>query len=207
MIAFIEGKVCDKQIGYLILLNQGIGYKLFYDPKYANRMPAIGEEARIYTYLNVREDEMSLYAFPDYEAKQLFELLITVSGIGPKMASGLVASISPADFALAILSSDIKQLTTVKGIGKKTAERMILELKDKIAKEVPQEEALVLAQKSQLSPASQDSISEARAALQVLGYSSGEADKAISQVIQESPQMELEVNEIIRKSLKYLAVI
>lgn len=209
MIAFLTGKVCYKHEDYLILDNQGVGYQINFDSLYAGKMPALGEEARIYTYLHVREDDLSLYGFADNEDKQLFELLLRVSGIGPRLASTLVASLSPTEFALAIMGADIKRLTGVKGVGKKTAERMILELKDKIAKDMAPsaEERESIFSAGAGAGEGLSALKEALAALQVLGYSRREAEQALDQVAKESDAQSLEVNGLIKQALKHLAQI
>lgn len=206
MIAFIEGKVVEKNPDHLILVNQGLGYRLNYDPLYASRMPSLGEEARIYTYLYVREDDLSLYAFPVAEEKQLFELLITVSGIGAKLGGTIVASINPAEFALAILNDDVSRLTQIKGVGKKTAQRMVLELKDKISKDQSwaSDEGLAQALQQGSSPETSGLTAEALAALQVLGYSQREANRAIGLALQEAGESP-GLNELIRLALKHMA--
>ena len=205
MISFIEGKVCDKNPDYLILAVNGMGLRLNYATQYAHRMPAVGDEARLYTYLHVREDELSLYAFPDYEEKQLFELLLTVSGFGPKIAGTVVASMSPANFALAILNADVKSLTTIKGVGKKSAERLILELKDKLKGvdiSLPEggEELIAVANESP-----QGEFAEALSALRVLGYSQQEAEAALKKVAATGESLEL--TELIRLALRELAIV
>ncbi len=206
MIAFIEGKVVEKNTDHLILVNQGLGYRLNYDPLYASRMPGLGEDARIYTYLYVREDDLSLYAFPLAEEKQLFELLITVSGIGAKLGGTIVASISPAEFALAILNDDVSRLTQIKGVGKKTAQRMVLELKDKISKDQSwaSDEGLAQALQQGSSPEASGLTAEALAALQVLGYSQKEANRAIGLALQEAGESPT-LNALIRLALKHMA--
>lgn len=206
MIAFIEGKVVEKNPDHLIVLNQGLGFRLNYDPLYASRMPGLGDQARIYTYLYVREDDLSLYAFPAAEEKQLFELLITVSGIGAKLGGTIVASISPAEFALAILNNDLNRLTHIKGVGKKTAQRMVLELKDKLSKDQSWSSDEGLAQALQGAGQGQASgmTAEAMAALQVLGYSQSEASRAVGQAMQEAGQ-DPGLNELIRLALKHMA--
>ncbi len=206
MIAFIEGKVVEKNPDHLILVNQGMGYRLNYDPLYASRMPGLGENARIYTYLYVREDDLSLYAFPVAEEKQLFELLITVSGIGAKLGGTIVASINPAEFALAILNNDLSRLTQIKGVGKKTAQRMVLELKDKISNDQSWASDEGLAQALQQGSRSETSgmTAEALAALQVLGYSQKEASRAVGQALQEAGENPA-LNDLIRLALKHMA--
>ncbi|MDO5015889.1 MAG: Holliday junction branch migration protein RuvA [Eubacteriales bacterium] len=210
MIAFITGKVCYKQEDFLILENQGIGYQINFDSLYARKMPTLGEEARIFTYQHVREDDLSLYGFADNEDKQLFQLLLRVSGIGPRMASTIVASLSPTEFALAIMGADIKRLTGVKGVGKKTAERMILELKDKIAKDMApsaEDTEAIFSGGIALVGDGRSRLNEALAALQVLGYSSREAEQALARVAKENGAASLELDALIKQALKQLATI
>lgn len=205
MIAFVEGEVCEKTPDFLIITQHGIGLRINYDPLYSGRMPAIGEKSRIYTYLNVRENELSLYGFPAYEEKQLFELLITVSGIGAKVGSTIVASISPAEFALAILNADVKRLTKIKGVGKKSAERLILELKDKLKKAgsfLPEDQEYSIPSVDQ--PADNSDFAAAVSALEVLGYTQSEARPAVMKIIEQS-ETQPELNDLIRLALKSLA--
>ncbi len=207
MIAFIEGKVCEKNKDGLIILQQGIGYHLQFDPLYAAKMPSVGETARIYTYFHVREDALSLYAFAAPEEKQLFELLLTVSGIGPKVAGTIVASIDPDEFALAILNSDLKRITSIKGIGKKTGERLIFELKDKLAKSTDKKTLEDLTNFSQTGGSPEAAVRlEAIAALRVLGYSEQEAERAVQKAYSITGA-DPSLNELIRQALKSMAAL
>lgn len=208
MIAFIEGTVVEKNPENLILNHNGMGFDLQYDAQYAGRLPAVGESGRIYTYMHVREDAVSLYAFPQHEDKQLFELLLSVSGIGPKSAGAIAAGLSPGHFALAILNGDVKTLSSIKGVGKKSAERLILELKDKLKKQndfISSDEA-ELAGQMPGHEGEGSTAQEAEAALCVLGYSRREAVSAIRKVLGKS-SVEPELSELIRLALRELAVI
>lgn len=131
MINFIEGKVVDKQDGYVVIENNQIGYEIFVSNFTQNKLPFENEMARLFTYMSVREDGITLYGFFSKEEKDMFLKLISVSGIGPKMAMGILSNISIVDLTNAIFRQDIKMLCTVKGLGKKTAERLLVELKDK----------------------------------------------------------------------------
>ena len=153
----------------------------------------------IYTYLYVREDIISLYGFFTQEELNMFELLISVSGVGPKVAISLLSSVTPSKFSLAVITDDIKTLTKAPGIGKKTAQRIILELKDKIKKE--QLADVNGAEEENIPTGSENSrIPEAISALMVLGYTPLEASKAVSAVY--SDDMDLE--SIIKNALKGL---
>ena len=204
MIAFIEGTVLEKNPDSLILLHAGLGFRLNYDPLAAGRLPEVGEEARIYTYLHVREDELSLYAFPTYEEKQLFELLLTVSGFGPRISSTMVASMPPDRFALAVVNGDVKALSTVKGVGRKSAERLILELKDKLRKRAGQFPATAVENEAEGMAFADAAHEEALSALLLLGYSQKEAAAALSRVLKDREDVP-KLEELIRLSLRELA--
>ena len=132
MINYISGELVAKTDGSLIVENNGIGYEIFVSTTDLSAVGFIGENVKIFTYLNVKEDEMSLYGFLTKEEKDMFLKLISVSGIGPKLALGVLSGLSISDLAVAIKKEDVKMLSTIKGLGKKTAERLVLELKDKI---------------------------------------------------------------------------
>lgn len=132
MFAFLEGTVAYKQDGYVILSVNGVGYELFMSNYSVSALPPINEIARVYTYFQVKEDGVALFGFSNMEEKELFLKLISVSGVGPKMAIGILSNISMQDLAKAIALNDVKILSTIKGVGKKTAERIAIELKDKV---------------------------------------------------------------------------
>lgn len=132
MFAFLEGTVAYKQDGYVILNVNGVGYELFMSNYSVSALPPVNEISRVYTYLQVKEDGVALFGFSNMEEKELFLKLISVSGVGPKMAIGILSNISMQDLAKAIALNDVKILSTIKGVGKKTAERIAIELKDKV---------------------------------------------------------------------------
>jgi len=197
MYAYIKGKVVAHQQDCLIVDNQGIGYRIQASPGLMERFPAKGEEVLVHTHLYIREDIQALYGFPSADDLNLFEMLLTVGGIGPKVASTIVGTLSPSQFALAIITGDTKTLTQVRGIGRKGAERMILELKDKLkGMEMP-------ASASAISPAgipgSPHQV-EAISALMVLGYSGTEAARAVAAVYEEGCSLE----DMIRLALRQM---
>ena len=201
MYAYIKGKLVAKTIDSLIIETQGIGYRLQAASALLDRFGPVGEEITAYTHLYVREDIFALYGFPSQEDVGLFELLLTVSGVGPKVASSVVGSVTPSQFALAVITGDTKTLTQVKGIGKKGAERMILELKDKLKGSDWSGDA------GSLSSAAASGVqlpqgveNEAISALLVLGYSGVEASRAVQAV--QAPG--LAVEELIRLALRQL---
>lgn len=211
MIAFIDGKIVQKNPENILVSVGGLAFDLQYGLGMGQQFPGQGEEARIWTYMNVRENEISLYAFPNQEIKSLFELLITVSGIGPKVAGGIVASISPDAFALAVINDNYKKLTTIKGIGKKGAQRIILELKDKLKKALPDISSL----SNGAAALSQDAniqglgiFGETVAALMVLGYAEREARQAVELALQkQSAPEEVGLEDLLRAALRELAII
>ncbi|NLJ71346.1 MAG: Holliday junction branch migration protein RuvA [Clostridiaceae bacterium] len=213
MIAVLTGRILQKHPESMIVTVQGIGFEIFYDSLMANQFPAIGEEVTVWTYMNVRENEMSLYGFPNQEIKKLYELLITVSGIGPKVASGIVGGMSPERFAMAVLNDDVKSLTQIKGIGNKGAQRIILELKDKVKKSLPDlskvgtetSKSIGISADSNLLSVGQESI----AALMVLGYQESEAEKALEKAYYELKEnaIEITVESLLKYALKHLSVL
>ncbi len=206
MYAYIRGKVMTKTMDSLVLDNHGIGYRLLASAGVLERFPAAGEEATAFTHLYVREDTFALYGFPSLEDVGLFELLLTVSGIGPKVASLVVGAVSPSEFALAVITGDTRTLTNVKGIGKKGAERIILELKDKLKGTDWGGDSAVTGGKLGLGSvgggvaAPQGPQNEAISAMVVLGYSGVEASKAVQAVF--APEKTVE--ELIRLALRQL---
>ena len=132
MISFLVGLIEEKRENTLILNVQGVGFELSVSSNTLGSLPMEGNNVKIFTYMAVREDDISLYGFSNMEEKALFMKLITVSGIGPKMAISILSGMSNPDLVLAIIKSDLKILSKIKGLGKKTAERICVELKDKL---------------------------------------------------------------------------
>ena len=178
MYAFIEGEVCEKVNGSLTLLAGGVGYLLNCSNNTLQAAPALGEKMRCYTFLSVREDAMELFGFATREEKELFTQLTSVSGIGPKTALGLLGSMPLRDLNLAILLGDVNALSRAPGIGKKTAQRIALELKDKISAPDTASPGSAAAP----MPAAADGLTEAMEGLIALGYSAVEARIALARV-------------------------
>ena len=130
MIAYLKGKILEKGLTYIVLLNQGIGYKLFVTPETLEYKA--GEEIELYTYLKVAEDAQSLFGLPDFATLQFFEQLITVTGVGPKVALAILSAARVETIKQAIVNQDAAIFTRISGVGTKTAERIILELKNKV---------------------------------------------------------------------------
>ncbi len=188
MFAFIEGKVCDKSGGALVLLAGGVGYQLTCSMQTLQKAPAMGETMRCYTYFSVREDAVELFGFATREEKDLFLRLTAVSGVGPKLALGLLGAMSLHDLQLAIVMDDVNALSRAPGIGKKTAQRIALELRDKIRQE--DISAVSGSPAGSAAPAAGDSVSLALEALISLGYSAVEARSALAKVRGQSEKTE-----------------
>jgi len=198
MYSYIKGSLEIKANGYIVIDNSGIGYKIFMSENGIDALGKIGDIIKVYTYYHVREDNISLFGFKSNEELRMFELLISVSGVGAKSAINMLSAITPSDFALAIISNDISSLVKVPGIGAKSAQRIILELKDKLKTE----EAISKADSKIKVAIKQDYNSEeAISALQVLGYNKKEVEK----VLEKFDTSSLSVEDIIRKALAYLA--
>lgn len=191
MYYYIEGTVAHKGIDFIVIDAGGVGYRINTTDSVISKLSA-GEKKKIYTYLNVREDALDLYGFLSEEELNLFKLLISVSGIGPKVGLGVLSSISPSEFALAVVTGNIKAITKAPGVGPKVAQRIILELKDKMKK-------AEIAEMPQDYGAFTDSSDEAVSALMVLGYTQGEAKNVLSKV-----EGGLSVEETVKRALKLL---
>lgn len=197
MFAYIKGSLEQKSNNYVVIDVGGIGYKIFMATKAIETLGEIGKVVKVHTHYYVREDNISLYGFNTNEELRMFELLLQVSGIGAKSAIAMLSEISPSSFALAVISDDISQLVKIPGIGKKTAARIVLELKDKLKTE----EAITKTEEVKLSITNEEETSEAIAALQVLGYTKREIEKALENMDTKNLQLE----EIIKQGLKNLA--
>ena len=197
MFAYIKGSLEQKSNNYVVIDVGGIGYKIFMATKAIEALGEIGEIVKVHTHYYVREDNISLYGFNTNEELRMFELLLQVSGIGAKSAIAMLSEISPSSFALAVISDDISQLVKIPGICKKTAARIVLELKDKLKTE----ETITKTEEVKLSITNEEETSEAIAALQVLGYTKREIEKALENVDTKNLQLE----EIIKQGLKNLA--
>lgn len=202
MYAYIKGHLIQKKEEFVVLEANGIGYKIFCHPPMQDRFGKTGDSVCVFTYLYVREDTFALYGFPSQEEHDMFVMLLQVTGIGPKVALALVAQVLPSQFALAVITGDVKRLTQVKGVGKKGAERLILELKDKLKGFAFQGEDGEFTVDIPDGGLASDShlMQEAMSAMVVLGYSAQEARKAVTTVYKE----DMPVEELIRMSLRAL---
>ena len=197
MYYYLSGTVAHIEPFLAVIDCGGVGYACRTTSFTLSRIKT-GEKAKLYTYLSVREDAMDLYGFSSQEERRLFQLLTSVSGVGPKAALAILSSSTPENLALSIITGDEKALTAAQGVGKKIAQRVILELKDKLAKG----QSISAAGENISGPAvtviPQNKLSEASAALAVLGYSQGEINTALKGIDIDAPPLE----QIIRLALK-----
>ena len=196
MIAYIKGKLEVKTKDYIIIDVNGIGYKIFMSDTSINELDK-GKEVKIYTYMRVREDDISLYGFLNNEELVTFELLISVGGIGAKSAISILSNITPSKFALAVITNDINTLKKLPGIGAKTAQRIILELKDKMKTDnaIETEDTTI-----KTAIKLDNKANDAAEALCVLGY----ARKDVETVLEKIDTQNLTVEDIIKQGLKHL---
>ena len=200
MIAFVRGTAVDMTENSVIVETGGIGYEIYMTGTDLSQIH-MGEEVKIHTYFNVREDAMQLYGFRSKDDLQMFKLLLGVNGVGPKAAVGVLAGITADELRFAILSDDVKTLSKAPGIGKKTAQKLILELKDKMKLEDAFE--LKLAHEQEKAAAGLGEVSDGRQeaveALVALGYSSTDALRAVRKVTDVAPD---DVEGLLKAALK-----
>ena len=197
MFAYIKGSLEMKFKNYLVIDVGGLGYKIFMSENSINTIGDIGTIVKVFTYYRVREDDISIYGFKTQEELRMFELLLSVSGIGAKSALTMLSCVSPSDFAVAVISNNVKLLTQIPGIGTKSAQRIILELKDKLMKtELP---------KSTSSIPQTQALEDTQAVLLSLGYDEKEIEDALKKIM---PSVEDNSNseEVLRKALTCLSM-
>ena len=201
VISYVKGALAEKSGDRIVVEAGPVGLGIYVPLSVLEVLPPLGEEVKIYTYLQVREDDLSLYGFLNRQDLDMFRRLIGVNGIGPKGALGILSALSPDDLRLAILTGDAKAISKAPGVGAKTAQRIILDLKDKVSAE--EMLASVADTEARTSvPLMQEAGREAATALVALGYSNLEASKAVKNV-QITEDMDAEA--VLRASLKYLA--
>ena len=197
MIYSINGEVTHLEQNVIVVECGGVGFECRSTDAAVSRA-VIGEKLKLYTYMNVREDAMELYGFSDESELNCFKMLIAVSGVGCKVAVDILSCISPQDFALAVVNEDAKTITRVKGIGNKMAQRIILELKDKLKKSGSFETSDI--PKINLGAVAGNAFSEALTALMVLGFTNAQAQKAL-----DGLSAEMTVQELVKEGLKRLS--
>jgi len=192
MIAYIRGTLTEKEPTRAILEAAGVGYEILIPVSTYERLPRVGEEAKLLVSHCVREDDEILFGFATADEKDLFGKLTAVSGVGPKIALAILSGSSVGELALAIVSGDHKRLAAIKGVGKKTAEKICVELKDKV-------DAFALRGKTGAAAAS-PAISDAVTALRALGFNEETSSKMVTEVLAADPNVS-DVEQIIRKAL------
>lgn len=198
MIGYIKGEVAQIAGARIVVDNCGIGYLMLVPASVLDRV-RIGSEVKMYTHLQVKEDGMQLFGFLSADDLEVFQLLLGVSGIGPKAALGILSGLGTDKLRFAVLSEDAAAIARAPGIGKKTAQKLILELKDKFSLEEAFEQKLVHTQEEAAAAGSDGARSEAVQALVALGYSGSEALKAVSRV-EDTDGMDAE--QILKAALK-----
>ena len=207
MIATLSGSLFHKDPGSAIIDVQGVGYEVLLSTRTYDFLPAVGENTFLYIYTNVREDAITLYGFFSQEEKKLFLLLNTVSGVGPKLGLGILSGIDPAELCNAISLKDMARLTSLSGVGKKTAQRLCMELGEKVGGFAP---APAEAKETGTGSPTQSegfAMQDAASALVNLGYPQETAWQALRAVQQEDAEKaaSLQVDELIRAALRTLA--
>lgn len=196
MYAYIKGTLEEKLRNCVVVENGGIGYKIFMSENAILQIGEVGENVKVYTHYHVREDEISLYGFISNDELRMFELLLSVSGIGAKSAISMLSNITPSEFAISIINNDLTKLTKVPGIGKKSAQRIVLELTDKL-----KSEQVISSENENVDNTDKnENVEEAISALQILGYNVKEIEKALDKFDYKS----MSIEEIIKNGLKHL---
>ena len=201
MISYVKGALAEKSGDRIVVEAGPVGLGIYVPLSVLEVLPPLGEEVKIYTYLQVREDDLSLYGFLNRQDLDMFRRLIGVNGIGPKGALGILSALSPDDLRLAILTGDAKAISKAPGVGAKTAQRIILDLKEKVSAEEMLASVADTEERTSV-PLMQEAGREPATALVALGYSNLEASKAVKNV-QITEDMDAEA--VLRASLKYLA--
>lgn len=197
MLAYIKGSLEMKYKNYVVIDVGGLGYKIFMSENSINTLGEIGEIVKVHTYYRVREDDISIFGFKTQEELRMFELLLGVSGVGAKSALVMLSCIEPSEFAIAVISNNVKLLTQVPGIGAKSAQRIILELKDKLKAEQSELDQEKIENAKAKSAKVNENVQEAISGLMVLGYSRKEIEKAFEHLAVES----LSIEDLIKKGL------
>jgi len=196
MISYLKGILAEKDISSVVIECCGVGYEAFIPLSTFDRLPAEGAEVKLHTFHDVREDSEALYGFATAAERDLFKLVTTVSGVGPKIALAVLSGLTTGDLQLAISQGDVKRLAAIKGIGKKTAERMVVELKDKVN---PIE---ALANSSSAAAAGQANVlRDAMLALSALGFSEETARAKVQKVLEADPGVQ-DVESVVKMALK-----
>ena len=199
MISYVRGELVAIEDDKVILDVNGVGFGIYMPAQSMTLLPTIGEEVRLHTYMNVREDAMQLFGFLTRDDLNVFKLVIGVSGIGPKGGLNILSQLSPDDLRFAVMANDAKTIAATPGIGKKTAEKLIIELKDKLSIEDVLNKTVEQDAMAPATNASSEIQAEAVQALVALGYGSTDAMKAVKKVPLEEG---ITVEEVLKLALK-----
>ena len=197
MIYSLNGEVTHLEQNLIVVECGGVGYACRSTSTAVSRA-VMGEKIKLYTYLNIREDAAELFGFSDESELNCFKMLLSVSGVGPKVAIAILSDLKPQEFALAVVNDDFKTITRAQGVGSKLAQRIVLELKDKLKKDSSFASADI--PKIDLNASASNAVSEALTALMVLGFSNSQAQKALAGLPEE-----LSVQELVKEGLKRLS--
>ena len=199
MFEYIKGILQYKSSEYCVIDVGGVGFKINISLSTASKLGDLGSQAMLYTYMSVKEDDISLFGFSSREELSMYLMVISVSGVGPKVGISIVATLEPSAFSLAVATGDYKKISQTKGVGPKLAQRIVLELKDKVTKELKSADAKALAaEDSEIATATGYISGDAISALMVLGYSSSDATKIVRRVYEDGMTLE----ETVKKALK-----
>ena len=203
MYSYIKGELAEVNTDHIVIDVGGIGYMIYIPAQSLNYLPGIGEMLKVHTYLYMREDAMILYGFLTKDDLEMFKLLITVSGIGPKGGLAVLSTLSSDDLRFAVLSGDSKAISKAPGIGSKTAQRVIIDLKDKLSLEDAFEKKLEH-ENEKINVSSNSQVKkDAVMALNALGYSSTESLKAVSKV---EITDDMDVEDVLKAALKHMSL-
>lgn len=203
MYSYIKGELAEVNTDHIVIDVGGIGYMIYIPAQSLNYLPGIGETLKVHTYLYMREDAMILYGFLTKDDLEMFKLLITVSGIGPKGGLAVLSTLSSDDLRFAVLSGDSKAISKAPGIGSKTAQRVIIDLKDKLSLEDAFEKKLEH-ENEKINVSSNSQVkNDAVMALNALGYSSTESLKAVSKV---EITDDMDVEDVLKAALKHMSL-
>ncbi len=211
MIGLLRGTIEEKFHDTVLINCNGVGYEVIVPDSYLSKLPRLGEEITLYTHLSWKEDGVTLYGFLNREDREMFRMLIQVSGVGPKMALNCLSVLGPLDLLRALSSGDTKKLQVISGVGKKTAARLCVDLKEKAKKMLSirglDDSSLPQKDNAKVEAKDGNTWHEAYSALINLGYKPGEIRKALSRVSQElgKGQGLTEISELIKAALRYLA--
>ncbi len=201
MIALISGKIVYKGISHLVVDAQGVGYRIFIPLTTFYELPEAGQLITLHVHTHVKQDAINLFGFYTIQERDLFQLMLSVSGIGPKMSMNILSGISVKELLLAISNGDVRKLISIPGLGKKTAERLILELKEKVLKKMMAETMPAVDKQERINELIREDV---LSALVNLGYKSNVALNALDKVLQIS-EKEISMEQLLKKTLKILS--